>query len=46
MVLRMAGLPTVPVDLLMRLWGAQADDIAPHLSAIVALARQVAPLEH
>ena len=42
-VLRLAGLPTVPVDLVMRLWGAAAEDIAPNLDHLVELARQVAP---
>ncbi len=44
MVLRLAGLPTVPVDLVMRLWGAAAEDIAPNLDHLVELARQVAPV--
>ena len=43
-VLRLAGLPTVPVDLVMRLWGAAAEDIAPNLDHLVELARQVAPV--
>ena len=43
-VLRLAALPTVPVDLVMRLWGAAAEDIAPNLDHLVELARQVAPV--
>ena len=43
-VLRLAGLPTVPVDLVMRLWGAAAEDIAPNLDHLIELARQVAPV--
>ncbi|CAM2839582.1 hypothetical protein ACSL103130_04290 [Actinomyces slackii] len=43
-VLRLAGLPTVPVDLVMRLWGAAAPSISPHLDDLVELARQVAPV--
>jgi len=42
-VLRLAGLPTVPVDLVMRLWGAAAEDIAPNLDHLVELARPDAP---
>ncbi|WP_127842827.1 hypothetical protein [Actinomyces wuliandei] len=44
LVLRLAGLPTVPVDLVMRLWGASVSTISPHLDDLVELARQVAPV--
>lgn len=44
-VLRLAGLPTVPVDLVMRLWGASAKAIRPYLTVIVGLGERVVPAE-
>ena len=44
-VLRKAGLPTVPVDLLMRVWGAPPAQVAPLIGEVVALADDVAPAD-
>ena len=42
-ILRKAGLPTVPVDLLMLAWGAPTPQIAEKIGDIVDLSDQVGP---
>ncbi|MBW3069424.1 hypothetical protein GZ998_07905 [Actinomyces sp. 594] len=44
-VLRMAGLPTVPVDLVMKAWKATPEIVASALDDMVALGHVVAPVE-
>ncbi|WP_103062300.1 hypothetical protein [Actinomyces qiguomingii] len=44
-VLRMAGLPTVPVDLVMRAWKATPTVVASALDDVVALGGAVAPVD-
>lgn len=44
-VLRIAGLPTVPVDLVMRAWKASPEVVANALSDIVSLGQAVAPAD-
>ncbi|CED92499.1 hypothetical protein [Actinomyces succiniciruminis] len=44
-VLRMAGLPTVPVDLVMRAWKASPEVVAGALDDIVSLGQAVAPVD-
>lgn len=44
-VLRKAGLPTVPVDVLMRVWGTTPAQIQPLIGEVIALADRVAPAD-
>ena len=44
-VLRKAGLPTVPVDVLMRVWGTTPGQVEPVIDEVIALADQVAPAD-
>ncbi|MBE6481619.1 MAG: hypothetical protein E7Z94_04440 [Actinomyces ruminicola] len=44
-VLRMAGLPTIPVDLVMRAWKAAPEVVASALDDVVALSQAVAPVD-
>ncbi|MDO4901106.1 hypothetical protein [Actinomyces sp.] len=44
-VLRMAGLPTVPVDLVIRAWKATPEVVASALDDVVALGGAVAPVD-
>ena len=44
-VLRKAGLPTVPVDVLMRVWGTTPGQVEPVINEVIALADQVAPAD-
>ena len=42
-VLRKAGLPTVAVDIVMKVWAARPAEVVPRIDEIAALARGVAP---
>ena len=44
-VLRKAGLPTVPVDVLMRVWGTTPAQVQPLIGEVIALADRVAPAD-
>ena len=42
-MLRKAGLPTVAVDIVMKVWAARPSEVVPRIDEIAALARGVAP---
>lgn len=44
-VLRRSGLPIVPVDIVMRVWGAPPSEIIPVIGHVIDLADAVAPAE-
>ena len=44
-VLRKAGLPTVPVDVLMRVWGTTPAQVRPMINEVIALVDSVAPAD-
>lgn len=44
-VLRKAGLPTVPVDIVMRVWWALPSEVAPFINEVIALANDIAPAD-
>lgn len=44
-VLRKAGLPTVPVDVLMRVWGTTPAQVRPMINEVIALVNSVAPAD-
>lgn len=44
-ILRKAGLPTVPVDAVMRVWGAPPAEIEPDIADVVDLAEGIGPAD-